>query len=111
MFARYVVASWIAISTVSAQGAEYGNALYTDCTGNKSEQISCMSYMLGVHDGLIVSGNTKHDPIICIASGKVNGEQLRLIFVRWAERNPEYLNRDRGYVVVASLRSAFPCRR
>ena len=91
-----------------------GSALYLDCASDAfSQQAHCVGYLLGLWDGITTMGQIKEaslraDYAFC-SKGVVKAEQLRLVYLRWAQANPKFLGYDRGTVALASLYDAFPC--
>jgi len=74
------------------------------------EETQCLSYVLGVWDGLVVAGTaakTKSD--IC-SPKRVSARQLADIFVKYARASHEVRHMSGRVLIVASFMGAFPCR-
>lgn len=91
-----------------------GTELYLDCTGAAGGEAgftlmnTCQNYLLGVIDGAKQAGARTGNSIIC-TTGAIMAGQLRLIYIRWAESNPRYLNYQQADAAMMSLMGAFPC--
>jgi hypothetical protein len=110
---RRTAAAVTVISIVNAiypAHAETGYEFYQNCLkGNKSQdfhEISCIRYIKGVWDGLILAGY----PYICL-NGSVQIGQLELIFINWARNNPNNLGMDVQFGVATAFAKAFPCQK
>lgn len=69
---------------------------------------TCQHYLLGVVDGANQAGARTGKSLIC-ATGTIMAGQLRLIYIRWAESNPRYLNYQQSDAAMMSLMAAYPC--
>lgn len=63
----------------------------------------CFGYFLAIQDG-----NPVASKLHC-ASNSVNLQQRALVFLKWADENPEMLDMERGIGVHLAMMSAFPC--
>ncbi len=68
----------------------------------------CYSYIDGFADALFI--DRRPDKSICIPQ-QANAKQMALVFLRWAERNPQLHHVPGADGLFLSLFEAFPCRR
>jgi Rap1a immunity proteins len=109
---RIAVTCAVTVLCIPAFGSEVtGENLYNICTSqNINSQSLCGSYLLGVWDGLVLAGDLGGPYAVCPNSARAPGAAaLRLVFVSWARRYPEFLTRLRSDTAAASLSEAFPC--
>lgn len=80
---------------------------------NSDSEFACTMYMTGLLDGTVADRVLNREPAFCVPNGQadVTPGLAKEIFKRWARSNPDYLDKDTGLAVLASLREAFPCRR
>jgi hypothetical protein len=88
-----------------------GEDLYNICSSpDLGKQHVCGSYLLGLWDGLVVSGDLGGRYEVCPSSRTAPGAAaFRLIFLNWALRYPQLLTRSRSDAAAASIAEAFPC--
>ena len=88
-----------------------GNELLEMCESKESERFhfqiiaECSGYVTGVYDHY--TGTTK-DGVLCL-SGKITIGQIKKIFVSYANKNPEKLNKPADFVVESAIYQAFRC--
>ena len=85
-----------------------GNALYEHCTGDTSQQASCLSYIAGVADSttceLLPPGfGWRPDSHMTLA-------QLQKVVVAFLIAHPEELHMQASGLVQEALTKAFPCK-
>jgi hypothetical protein len=110
------IAAMIAVTIPAhAQGALTGISLYNNCAPDAApvSQVACFDYVEGFADGISTAeGVAGALPIICGPPiGVVTNQQIALIYRRWAESNPRWLNGDADVNLGAALAQAFPCDR
>lgn len=86
-----------------------GNEMYSTCRDATNNSLYCYGYLLGLWDGLITLENGAKTSLLC-PPGKVNAQQLVLIFERYAEAHPAELSKYAGVLVTEAFMSAFPCQ-
>ncbi len=92
------------LAAPQAHAAPSGYELYTDCLSNDHGlRMHCLGYVGGVVDTLITFGE------ICGIPSDLKVGKARDLFLAWATAHPQYLPKDRGDIVVASLKIAYPC--
>jgi len=111
-----VVASGLwATPAVGQQGT--GNQLLSDCAetlktrGDRTKDFQasaiCMAFIKGIAD----VSNFPDTPLyrrICIPSGAVGGQGVRIVF-NWLEDHPERLHEPDGHLIIEALREGWPC--
>jgi hypothetical protein len=86
-----------------------GNDLYALCTTPErdrfylQDQAECRGYVAGVYDHM------SRTDAFCPRRGVQMGQVTR-IFVAYAKKNPQNLDRPAGHIVEEALRDAFPCQ-
>jgi Rap1a immunity proteins len=103
--AALLVATPAAAKTATAPAFIGANRLYDDC---KTENTTCVAYVMGVADtlstllaaGLIRGG--------CIPE-HLTAEQVILAFQNYAREHPASLSTSASSVVAAGVHEAFPC--
>ena len=66
-------------------------------------------YLMGVSDATVAWGGFGDlSKQICLTVG-ITGEQLRKVFVKYANENPEYLHLGASGMVLNAFARAFPC--
>ena len=105
-----------------------GNELLSNCTkalsvikdplssaqNSKSDAFdtaSCISYIEGAVDGIVVADRLVEDrSIFCRPKGVNNGQLVRVV-VKYLEENPESLHEWQFNLVLKALIEAFPCNK
>jgi hypothetical protein len=86
------------------------NTVLPDCENESiAVQNDCVMYLAGVVDATetwIAFGQVRE--VFCIPND-VNLDQLRKIFIKFANEHPEDLHSNAGSVVINALFKAFPC--
>jgi len=86
-----------------------GNKLLPECETKDFERI-CMNYIMGVVDTVaVVIFAEKGEDFFCINSG-VNSDQLRRVFINYANKYPEELHKSASAIVVNAIIEKFPCK-
>lgn len=102
----------ILFSNFSHSGFISGNDLLSDCEANKNDVVyfqknaSCLSYIQGVidhHTSMVVK-----EGYLCLTKG-ITSNQLKKIFINYANKNPETLHYTANYIVALSINEAFIC--
>jgi hypothetical protein len=65
--------------------------------------------LLGVADGARLEGFLAGTQAFCSGAG-YTGEELRLILLRYVQRQPQQMSQPGGYIALNSMIEAFPCR-
>jgi hypothetical protein len=88
-----------------------GSELIMQCENpNTWEQTMCVTYLRGVWDGAVTTGITTNAPAFCPpAKQTVIADQMRRMFINWANKNPRFLSYSSGSNAVAAFRENFPC--
>jgi hypothetical protein len=72
--------------------------------------LSCVRYLNGIMDMEAISVALGNRPIFCPPPTGISGDQVRRIFVKWAESHPKELHQTARTGAVLALREAFPCQ-
>ncbi len=110
---RYALALAVLLSGASAQ-AMTGSLLYDYCTDTSAihdmREGECMSYIEGVWDD-IEQGILAPDEGTRLACphGMTLGTARR-VFIAWAQRYPQFLDRNAAMGVMAAFHEAYPCK-
>ena len=79
-----------------------------EATDGTSGRLACAAYMSGTVDALGSITERGWASGIC-APKEVTVEQVVLVYVEWAKRNPAKLHRTASDLVIEALQEAFPC--
>ena|ERR1700722_16275325 len=91
-----------------------GNAIYDLCEHYKTDKLTgslgpaCLMYISGVTQTLILNDDTKLMTAPCPAKGVTEG-QITDVVIKWLEDHPEKRNDAAPYLIMESLKEAFPC--
>jgi Rap1a immunity proteins len=87
-----------------------GNDFYSTCkSSDPLEQVSCVSFMRGVLDGVSVDRIIgKIPPAWCTREGVTNG-QLRDVVVKFLENDPSIRDQNAAGIILFAMVGAFPC--
>ena len=70
----------------------------------------CHGYVLGVADTITIDASYGLDHQVCFPEdADISAEQLRLVYIDWAKRNPAKLHYKAFDAAEASLVAGFPC--
>lgn len=97
----------------AGDGLSKGTQLLRMCESKESlDSISCSVYIMGVFDMFAAIQPKLEGRIqpICIPDN-ISVDQVRKIFVKYANDNPDMLHLSSALMVMASLDKAFNCRR
>jgi len=116
--ARITVGVLIALYSLSAmpddQAITYhnGNRILGYCESDDStERVACMAYLAGLADMTeVIAYSTDAARVVC-KPREVPIKQLRRIFIKYANDNPESLHLSAASMVRAAFTEAFPCSR
>jgi hypothetical protein len=107
LFNVALVAGVVAWATPSLAATWEASELYEECKDSGGvKEISCGEYLIGLMHGALIFKSDAEAP--CVE--RYSGGQLRLIFLKWARDNPQYMNKHQSYVAMTSFREAFPCK-
>jgi hypothetical protein len=87
-----------------------GNDLYAQCTGDSLGQLQCMSYVVGVADGIAASETVSKaaHADICIPNG-ASQRQLMDVVTKFLRDDPEHRALHASVLVYVAFEKAFPC--
>jgi hypothetical protein len=107
-----------ALAPSALADAVSGRELYTNC---KSIKPRCLAYLHAYDDTLVAMREIGHGidrkDLISAAdafapcSQSLTFEQLRGVYVRYAEKYPEILGSNAAIVLTAAITETFPCKR
>jgi hypothetical protein len=110
-----VAATFLSITAVEAKAAEaeqLGSALAMECENTPHtaplDYVSCVSYLRGVWDGIIETQERTGKGVLC-TKRPVTSDQLRRIYLKWANSHPSLLSHSAGYTAVIAFTAAYPC--
>ncbi len=97
--------------TTRAAGILSGLELLERCESDPGERRgSCVGYLLGVAQVMTISEKSGGHQQACIPQGTgITWNQLRLIYIDWAKRNPAELHYGAVFIAKAAIQEAFPC--
>jgi Rap1a immunity proteins len=74
------------------------------------KKISCLSYVSGIGDAMLLNG--KIDPLgqMSICAEKITYGAMEQAFKNWAQKHPERWGHLRYVGVIAALRESWPCK-
>ena len=98
---------------VQASSGAYNTAaiLLDDCeAANTHSNGRCLGYLSGVHDAIsyIVSAG-QIARTFCVPNN-ASSDQLRRVFIKYANDNPQHLHREGFEIVEFAFDTAFPCK-
>ena len=109
------LALW-ALAPSALADAVSGRELYTNC---KSIKPRCLAYLHAYDDTLLAMREIGHgidrkdlisaSEAFAPCSESLTFEQLRAVYVRFAEKNPEILGNNAAMVLAAAITETFPC--
>jgi len=111
------ILTFITIAVISAgspahAGFFIGAKLLPLCeSGSASENRACEMYLVGItdaYDGLQRLGGLTRE-YFCLSKG-VSLPQIRKIFIKYANENPQYLQLPASRLVIGAFAEAFPCK-
>jgi hypothetical protein len=113
---RRVTKIAIALGFLGLASAAYGQEAPTGgmrllglcASSNNSWRSACDFYLIGLIDGWNSALPPSQVPF-CVGDD-VSGEQLRLVYLQFAQTHPEKLNLPLSFAAQLSLRLAFPCK-
>ncbi len=95
--------SILLLSSAVNAGWKTGNTLKAQCDSTSvSEAMFCMGYIVGAVE---VMESLKY---VCTPAGVTQG-QLRDIFVKFVNSNPEKAHKDADLLILDSMTASFPC--
>jgi hypothetical protein len=103
-----------ALSVISPANAGFftGGKLLPLCEDGSAWEIrTCEMYLVGItdaHDGLQRLGGLTRE-YFCLSKG-VSFPQIREIFIKYANENPQYLQLPASRLVIGAFAQAFPCK-
>ena len=98
------------IGTAKANYYTAGGVL-SDCESKKAvEQAYCMTYLAGISDAhnALVFWKNLGEPKFCAPKGATQN-QLREVFIKYANENPQSLHLAAASVVMNAFYKEFPC--
>jgi hypothetical protein len=87
-----------------------GNTLLSRCESNSREQDDCLFYLMGIADSAEAFSATGFMSTQFCPSRSVTVQQLRKIFIKFANENPEHLDGAAVTLVHGAFIYAFPCK-
>ena len=118
LLATVTVLALCALAPSTLADAVSGRELYTNC---KSIKPRCLAYLHAYDDTLLAMREIGHGidrkDLISAAdafapcSESLTFEQLRAVYVRFAEKNPEILGSNAAIVLTAAITETFPCKK
>lgn len=106
--------TFAAMSAINPASAGFftGGKLLPLCeSGSASEKRACEMYLVGItdaHDGLDRLGVLTKE-YFCLSKG-VSLPQIRKIFIKYTDENPQYLQLPASRLVIGAFAEAFPCK-
>jgi hypothetical protein len=100
-------------SLASSEASAFSGAdLYEFCTEGKGsdQDLSCVSYVHGFIDGMIVGNAARKGEWFCPPSAGISVEQGRLIAEKYLREHPESLHKEAGLLLMLAFVQAFPCQ-
>jgi hypothetical protein len=111
ILAFFTIAAMSVFNSANA-GFFTGGKLLPLCeSGSASENRACEMYLVGIteaHDGLDRLGGLSRE-YFCLSKG-VSLPQIRKIFIKYANENPQYLKLPASRLVIGAFAKAFPCK-
>lgn len=107
-----VITALLCFCVPAYAGFETGNKLYKECTSTKSDSTYyqsnayCTGYVTGVFDHFASSVKPE---VLCL-DGNITAGQSVKIFIAYADKHPELLNRSAELLVQNAIFDAFKCR-
>lgn len=101
-----VAAALLMCSTGANAAYMSGNTLLAKCEGGDLDQITCISYIVGVADaqsGLLEGG--KLQPVV-LPPG-VNPGQLKAVVVKYMKEHPEMLHYEAAQLIYIAMKRSF----
>jgi hypothetical protein len=103
----------MAMSVGSPANAAYytGGEILSDCESKSdANTVYCLMYLVGVADAHKTLSNWEisTEELFCIPDGVKQG-QLRKVYVKYANENPQELHLAAGSMATNSFTQAFPC--
>jgi len=71
----------------------------------------CVAYLAGITDMNALNLGILGTAPFCFPKSGIAAEQQILIFIKWANQNPDKLHESRRSGVVSAFAEAFPCQR
>ena len=87
-------------------GFKAGDSLVDMCSEPRA---MCLTYLMGVVDGIDAMGWEAVDPPLCVPD-KVEDYRIRDLFLEYADNHPEHLHLPAGLLVLAALKRDWACR-
>jgi hypothetical protein len=120
---RFIILHVIAVTLLAllpdcARAEETGNSLYLACSQGEGagqealvNELHCVYYLQGFVEAAVSLVPFYQNIPFCPGHYSKGGTtmQIKLVFLDWARRNPQYLGRAAGDTVIAALSDAFPC--
>lgn len=108
-----ILAGLLTGSGISTAKANYytAGAVLSDCESKKAvEQAYCMTYLAGISDAhnALVYWKNLQEPKFCAPKGATQ-DQLRKVFTKYANENPQSLQLAAVSLVMNAFYTAFPC--
>ena len=108
-----ILVGLLTISGIGTAKANYYTAgeVLSDCESKKAvEQAYCVTYLAGISDAhnALVFWKNLQEPKFCAPKGATQG-QLRKVFTKYANANPEDLHIAASSVAINAFAIAFPC--
>ena len=86
------------------------NDMLTSCQSpNDRDRWDCLNFMLGVAQTHEFMVDTRFVPRLYCTPEAGTFDQMRRVFVKWAEDHPQYLHQKAAPAFIAALKDAFPC--
>ena len=105
---------FIALCSGAAKANPTVEDFYGQCASLKIEDRAfCMGFLLGYLKAKTIKlvyedGSLVTEDVICL-NGTMTTDDLRQMFIDWAEQNSERADEDRWVGVLGALSSALPC--
>ena len=116
--ATVTVLALCALAPSASADAVSGRELYTNC---KSIKPRCLAYLHAYDDTLLAMREIGHGidrkdlisaaDALAPCSEPLTFEQLRAVYVRFAEKNPDILGSNAAMVLAAAITETFPCKK
>jgi hypothetical protein len=98
-------------SGFAAEKQYSGLQLRSDCQSARGTQraLRCRSYLMGFSDAHTIMGELRGGELFCPPRGITYTEE-RLVFVKWAVDNPQYLHLPAPVAVGRALADVWSCK-
>jgi hypothetical protein len=84
-----------------------------ECQGTSNGdlgKVACIRYLMGIADGIRMADYISKRQTICIPAQGISGDQVRLVFIKYATDNPAELHESARVSALLAFLKAFPCK-